>query len=263
MAKEKEVIIKKGAVPPNVEALRKLTAEMFNRYQVVLHFTTPFANGMPKDPKEIEGMLTARMPLNMPDGATPLPKLIEQVTTMRQETEPPQPVGDDDGEAEEAAEIEAPVAKGHVAFFADEKGLYYEGRCIRSHCKDCSNVLREYVDVTALKSKIVNRLWIEEQKVYVMKSDDHNFVHVKTPDGTVTRIIHVTTPQGKRNSFKQIDYVDDAVLIFTLKVLNDGFITEDLLRLFLTYGGTHGMGQERSTGYGNFTFDIFKKGGEN
>ena len=52
---------------------------MWKKYEVELHFTTPFASSTPKNPKDIEAMLTARAPSKPPENPTPLPELVEQL----------------------------------------------------------------------------------------------------------------------------------------------------------------------------------------
>jgi hypothetical protein len=46
--------------------------------------------------------------------------------------------------------------------------------------------------------------------------------------------------------------VTDARLNFTLRVLEDGVIDRDILEAIFEYGGTHGMGQERSQDWGKY-----------
>lgn len=60
------------------------------------------------------------------------------------------------------------------------------------------------------------------------------------------------TRQGPRSALKRNDYVREPKLAFTLRVLDDKVITEDLLRDVLEYGGTHGIGAERGLGYGRY-----------
>jgi hypothetical protein len=39
-------------------------------------------------------------------------------------------------------------------------------------------------------------------------------------------------------------------------VLDDGIITEDILKAIFEYGSIHGLGQERSQGWGRYTYEI-------
>lgn len=204
---------------------------MWKKYEVELHFTTPFASSTPKNPKDIGAMLIARAPSESElkrrteagEAITPIAELAEQV----------------------AEEVEAgeEVERGYATFKRDETGLYYEARCVRAHIKDCSNQLQGLLGIKALKSKVANRVYVEPAKIYLGKQE---------PDGSETRIVHAMTMKGPRSSFKTIDYVDKPVLKFHLKVLDDGVIDRDILEAIFEYGAEHGMGQERSQDWGKY-----------
>jgi len=196
---------------------------MWKRYEVELQFTTPFASSIPKNPKDIEAMLEARMPSQRSENAVPLPELAEQIK-------------EEVGASEE-------VERGYATFKRDENGLYYEARCIRAHLKDCANQLQGILGIKAFKAKVANKVFVEPAKIYLGKSE---------PDGSEIRIIHAMTMKGPRSSLKVIDYVNDARLSFQLKVLADDVINEDILKAIFEYGGTHGMGQERSQDWGKY-----------
>lgn len=200
-----------------------MAVTMWKRYEVELHFTTPFASSTPKNPKDIEAMLIARAPSKPPEDPTPLPELAEKV----------------------AEEVEAgeEVERGYATFKRDENGLYYEARCVRAHIKDCANQLQKLLDIKALKAKVANRVYVEPAKIYLDKSE---------PDASETRIVHAMTMKGPRSSLKTIDYVDKPTLKFNLKVLDDGVIGQDILKAIFEYGSEHGMGQERSQDWGKY-----------
>jgi len=196
---------------------------MWKRYEVELHFTTPFASSTPKNPKDIEAMLLARAPSKPPEGSTPLPELAEQV--------------------KEEVEAGEEVERGYATFKRDESGLYYEARCVRAHIKDCANQLQGLLGIKALKAKVANRVYVEPARIYLDKNE---------PDGNEIRIIHAMTMKGPRSSLKTIDYVDKLTLKFTLKVLDDGVIDQKILASIFEYGAEHGMGQERSQDWGKY-----------
>ena len=204
---------------------------MWKFSEVELRFTTPFAASVPKNPKDIEAMLVARAPSDAElrrrkeagEEITPLDELAEQV----------------------AEEVEATeeVQRGHATFKRDEKGLYYEARCVRAHIKDCANQLQGLLGIKALKSKVANRVYVKPERIYLDKQE---------PDGNEVRIVHTITPKGPRSSLKTIDYVDKPTLKFKLKVLDEGVIDRDILEAIFEYGGEHGMGQERSQDWGKY-----------
>ena len=207
---------------------------MWKRYAVELRFLTPFASSTPKSPKDIEAMLIARAPSDAElrkrkdagEEITPLDELGEQV-------------------AEEVKASEE-VERGYATFKRDDKGLYYEARCVKAHIKDCANQLQGFLETKALKSKVANRVYVEPAKIYLGKSE---------PDGSEVRIVHAMTMKGPRSSLKTIDFVDSPVLKFTLKVLDDSIIDEEILKAIFEYGGEHGMGQERSQDWGKYKLE--------
>jgi hypothetical protein len=204
---------------------------MWKKYEVELRFTTPFASSTPKNPKDIEAMLVARAPsepalkkrMEAGEVITLIPELAEEVA--------------EEVEASEQAE------RGYATFKRDDKGLYYEARCVKAHIKDCANQLQGFLEIKALKSKVANRVYVEPAKIYLGKQE---------PDGNETRIVHAMTMKGPRSSLKMIDYVQEPTLKFVLKVLDDGVIDEEILKAIFEYGGIHGMGQERSQDWGKY-----------
>ena len=205
---------------------------MWKTYQVEQQFTTPFASSTPKNPKDIEAMLSSRAPSKPPEDAIPLPELAEEVA----------------GEVEATEEVE----RGYATFKRDDKGLYYEARCVRAHIKDCANILRKRLAIPAFKAKVANRVYVEPAKIRVLRGGKA----IQEPDGSEIRIVHALTPKGPRSSLKTIDYVDSPKLQFQLKVLDDGVITQGMLESIFEYGGQHGEGQERSQDWGKYVFKL-------
>ena len=200
---------------------------MWKKYRVELTMEGRFAASVPKTHDEIAKMLEHRMPTRKPEGAVPIDELAEQVT------------------AEVAAE-EPEI--GWATFKRDDNGLYYEGRCIRGHLKDCALQVASFFPGTkAFKAKVANKVYVEEDKIPIAKRE---------PDGHEQRFIQVMTRQGPRSTYKFIDYVDEAKLTFTLKMLDDGVITEEMLRAIFDYGSMHGLGQERSQGWGRYAYTL-------
>lgn len=204
-------------------------------YQVHLTMTGRFAASLPRTMEEIKKMLENRMPANPPADYVPIEELADQVA---------EKVG---APAEGAEEEEFKF--GWATFARNDDGLYYEGRCVRGHIKDCATQVSGLFEpkITALKAKVAN-------KVYVMT--DVIPLGAKKIAGTEQRFVQVMTRMGPRSTIKYIDYLESPTLSFQLNVLNDGVITEEILRTLFEYGSIHGMGQERSTGWGRYTFSI-------
>lgn len=215
---------------------------MWLRYQVELQMTGRFAASLPRTREEIAAMLEHRKPVNPPEDYTPLAELTDEVAAR---------VGPDEAQAaasQEAAEDEE-VKFGWATFPKDNTGLYYEGRCVRGHLKDCAAQVRGFLkpEVKALKAKVAN-------KVYV--TTDVIPLGVTEPAGMETRFVQVMTRLGPRSTIKYVDYLEKPTLVFELKVLNDGVITPEILDALFDYGSIHGMGQERSQGWGRYGFKV-------
>jgi len=204
---------------------------MWKRYLAELQVEGPFAAAIPKMPKEIESMLSHRMPTKEPENATPIDELAAQVAAEVGAEEEPQP--------------------GWATFKRDNEGFYYEGRCVRGHIKDCATQVSVfYPAIKAFKAKVANKVYVETDKIYLGVSE---------PAGTEQRFIQVMTRQGPRSTYKFIDYVESPRLAFVLKVLDDGVITEEHLRAIFEYGAVHGIGQERSQSWGRYSIARFEQ----
>ena len=211
---------------------------MWLYYQVELQFGSPLAASIPKTPEEIRLMLENR---KMSDAG--FAKAVKASQVLKTVDELAEEVAGEVGANEEEE-------RGWATFKKDEHGLYYEARCVKSHLKDCANIMQRMLGITALKSKVANRVYIHPEKIYVFGPDGAK----REPDGYETRMVHVITMKGPRSSIKSIDYVRNAHLTFQMKVLNDGEVGPGVLESILTYGGEHGMGQERSMDFGRYGF---------
>ncbi len=208
----------------------KEAVQIWNRYQITLQMEGEFGASIPKTEKEIRGMLENRMPKNKPDGGQPIEDLVEEVSSQV--------------DTEEETEF------GWLTFKRDDEGLLYEGRCIRGHLKDCALAVKDFFpDIKVFRSKVVNRMYIEESMIPVYKDD----VRVTEPDEAQQRFIQVMTRQGPRSTIKYVDYVDSPTITFHIRLLNDGLIDIDHIKTMFEYGATHGMGAERSQGWGRYS----------
>lgn len=201
-------------------------ANMWKEYIVELTIVGKFAASIPKSREEIGSMLINRMPGKKPKDAIPVEELTDQIAT----------------------EVDAEPEPGWATFKKNDRGLYYEGRCIRGHIKDCATqVAAMFPNVKAFKAKVANKVYVVNDYIPLNKNE---------PDGYEQRFIQVMTRQGPRSTYKFIDYLQDVTLLFTLRVLNDDVITEDMLKAIFTYGSVHGLGQERSQGWGRYVYKI-------
>jgi hypothetical protein len=138
-----------------------------------------------------------------------------------------------------------------------------ETRNIKAMFKESANIVKDMKQMKALTGgkKIALRARIAE-RVFVlgMPGESKKFVdlQVKEPDEALERPIHVMTARGQRTALKKTDLVDDASLHMKLMVLNDGVITEDILRLILEHASWNGLGTDRSQGNGMFEYELKK-----
>ena len=214
---------------------------MWKKYEVELQMTGYFAASLPRTREEIEKMLVNRMPTKPPEDFIPLDELAVQVVEKV-------------GATEEADEEE--LKYGWATFPRNEDGLYYEGRCVRGHLKDCANQVKDAIkpEVKALKAKVANKVYVMTDVIPLMAYG----MQAKEIAGTVQRFVQVMTRQGPRSTIKYVDYLEKPMLTFHLNVLDDDVITNDILNAIFEYGSVHGMGQERSQGWGRYTFTIRK-----
>lgn len=101
---------------------------------------------------------------------------------------------------------------------------------------------------TALRARTAERLFVEQDKVYLMRDGKH----ITKEDGKEERPIHVDGPQGKKTALKRFHFVNEPSITFTCRYLRDGIIDKELIGIFLEYAGWNGLGADRSQGEGMF-----------
>ena len=218
--------------------------EIWKTYKIELQVDGQFGGQIPRSEDEIRAMLEHRMPGKKPEDARPIDELVGEVTSQVDVQDP-----EDDN-----------YVPGWSTFKHDAEGkLQYEGRCIRGHLKDCALQVKEfYPEIKNFRSKVVNRLYVANDLIPLTSSE---LVPFTEPEGTETRYIQVMTRQGPRSAIKYIDYILDPYLTFNIKLLNDtrdpkkvkDIITIEHIKSILEYGSIHGMGAERSQGWGRYT----------
>ena len=218
--------------------------QIWKQYGVDLQVTNEFMAGIPKNPELIKTWLESRKPSDVRlakkeaagEAVTPLPELAEKVA---EEV-------DNEGQEEEK------IWLGFKQESAEETGnaegcrrYYIDGSNIKAHLKDCANVLKELLDLRAFRSKLADRVYVKEERIWLGDA----------LSGTHEHPVHVMTRQGPRTALKRNDFINRPRLEFTLKVLADDVISEDLLRDLFEYGAVHGIGAERGLGYGRYMLE--------
>ena len=146
------------------------TKNLFQRFRVELQFVDQLRGGVPKSPNVIDAWLHTRINDE------------HRVDTLAASTRAA--MGVDNLSEEQLAVLKDTVWNG---FKFDEKGVYYEGRCAKAALKEAANVIRNVLGITALKSKVAERFFVEEDRIYLGK---------KEADGAEEGFVHAMTPQG-------------------------------------------------------------------
>jgi len=220
---------------------------LWTDYTVTIRFTSRLMAGTPADPRILAALLEVK---GRPD-------LLEEV-----KAELPQ-ADDENGGAAEPEQIQKNVFK------RDPEGrLMMEGYTWRAHFKDAAHVLAPMMKkvhaLQAFRAKLADRLYVQDEHILIQQLGDPNeqlddpseWSPLMQPSGEETRGIRVQTPRGPRSAIKCAEFVEDARMIYTLQILNDGVITEGLLRECLEYGAVHGYGADRSLQRGQYEFEI-------
>jgi len=206
------------------------TWQPFDEYVVKIKVPR-IAGGIPKDPEMMETWVNAT---NKKKSEEERKKIVEATK-----------------EQMEAVTDEV-CKKNGTGFKSEEgKGLYIEGRQLKSMLKEAANIIKDLVPskeegekgIKALKSKVADRVFVVEEKVFLGKTE---------PDSVEDRPISVIVAQGPRTSIKRTEYVHNVELTFTVRRLHDSAVPEKTLYAILSYSQQIGLGAERSQGCGIF-----------
>lgn len=203
---------------------------MWKFFEVTMNFEGRLCGSVPLSKELIKPWLESRMPNTKPSGARSVEEMEEEVLASIQETE----------------------ERTTLGFQQDETGLFVRAGTIKAHLKDCANQIKDVVKLKALRSKVANKVFIEPDPVYIVRNGNK----VAEIDAEFERAVHVMTAQGPRNALKRIRYVEKPTLCFTVRLLEDKEVTEDVLRTVFEYGGVHGYGGERGMGEGIYSFEL-------
>jgi len=213
---------------------------MWDLYQVEMEFTGNLCGSVPLAKELIRPWLESRMPNTKPDNARPIEEIEQEVLES----------------------IEGVEERTTLGFQHDSDGLLFvRSGTIKAHVKDCANQIKDVLKISALKSKVANKVYVVEDPVYILRKKpppagsgitEPIYMEVTEEDGEFERAVHVMTARGPRNALKRVRFITSPVLSFTLKVLQDKEVTEKVLRAIFEYGGLHGYGGERGMGEGRY-----------
>jgi len=143
--------------------------------------------------------------------------------------------------------------------FAEKNGmLVIEERQIKAMLKESANIVKGLKEMMKkgrdgtekavyLRALVAERVFVSPHWIVV---GDPALVQ------SMERTINVMTARGPRTALKRSDYFDDVTLECTLRVLDDGVITEKILRVILEHARFNGLGTDRSQGNGTFTYKL-------
>lgn len=206
--------------------------------KVEINFTGRLCGSIPLKKEIVDSWLTSRMPKNKPEEG----KSIEEI------------------KAEIIESIEEVEEKVTLGFQMENKHYVVRGGTWKAHLKDCGNQIKDIFkpEIKALRSKIANKVFIDEYFISILKDG----APVTEHSGEFDQPVHVITPQGPRNALKTIRYIDRPTLFFTLKLLPDKEIKESVIEKIFEYGTIHGYAGERSMGEGRYQFNIIWEDGK-
>ncbi len=221
---------------------------IWTRWKVTIQITNELMAGIPKNKELIKTWLESRKPSDAAftkrDAAGEVLPTVDELTEQVASD-----VGANDTKDKDTAQAEEDFS--WLGFRKDdERGLWVRGSDMKAHIKDCANILKDLLELKALRSKVADRVYVVEEAIWFGKMD---------PDGHIEPPVHVMTRMGKRSALKRNDYILRPEISFTLRVLDDDVIDEELLRAIFDYGGTHGFGAERGLGYGRYTLELLEK----
>ena len=224
-------------------------APMWDYYSLTLKVER-LVGGLPKHPEIVKRWQEAKWPANPEAKLTPEdPQTPEEAAARITESMGAQALAAEDAVA------------GIWTGFAERNGsLVLEHRQVKAMLKESANVVKALPNMRKLNTK-------GESKEMPLRARLAERVFVKPhwiplgvsePSDSPERPIHVMTSQGPRTALKRTDVIDDVEIHCTLKVLNDGVITEAILRTILDHGSENGIGTDRSQGNGQFDFVLIR-----
>jgi hypothetical protein len=141
------------------------------------------------------------------------------------------------------------------------KSIALENRNVKAMLKESANIVKTLKDAQVkgkevpLRARLAERVFVRPRLIQIMRISDQSGI---TEPESVERPIHVMTMRGPRTALKRTDFVEDVTLTCQLEVLDDGVITEKILRVILDHASRNGLGTDRSTGAGTFTYELKK-----
>ena len=250
---------------------RRETKIMWTEFAVEFRFLTKLVGGLPADPKIYNKFLESRAPAVKPPESRSLQEIAEEM----------------------AETIEQPVVEtpGLYVFQRHQGTLAVRMGTIKAHIKDIARKMSGYYawnikGERAFSTRVIDCVYYppDVRWIPILHSDGQP---VTKPTDTYDKPIHVTGPAGRHSAIKQLEFVEDAMLRFTLWVLTQPemrrtvtekqkkgeadierqvtrkakmLVDEEDIRTLFNYGGVRGYGPERGDGEGKYAYHLERKG---
>jgi hypothetical protein len=147
------------------------------------------------------------------------------------------------------------MEKATTAFHKVDGNPVFFDYQVKGYLKEAAKVcngLKTFKDVKALRSKVEDHVFVQPR-----------IILLELPAGAVMdyceRPLRAETAQGPRVALARSERLPAGTSFrVDLHVMDGSPITEDILRLLLSYGEDKGMGQWRNGGNGRFAFTMLK-----
>lgn len=236
---------------------RRKEAGEYAVYHAKIHVMDRLLAGIPNDPAMMDRWIFSQ-------GIKDTTKRLEYtLATLR---EIGQPIPEGETTLEEAVETFQMLAENQTEVFKqNERGIYFEGRQIRSMLKEAQAVTLPDREIFVRTLKKVDKdgkrtdqkkLLIYGAFVETVVCHDHRIrmfrdgEEIKEPDGIQIWPGHIKGPPP-RSVLHRNEYVDDVEMEFDIVIRGDYF-TEEEWDIIWCYGEMHGLGSARSQDNGRF-----------
>ena len=155
----------------------------------------------------------------------------------------------EDKETESENDLREETELAWTGFRSDSNGIYLRDFMVEAMIKQCGTTLGIFTKKRGSKGITQHGLHVHPREIH--------FTNKLEADASEVIAGHVSTAQGKRDILKKVDYVEDAILAFQIKLLlgQSKLSEKDLFRMF-HLAQENGLGACRSRGGGKF--DVVK-----
>ena len=235
--------------PVSQSIFAKERERLFTRYRVRLQIRDRIVGGVPFNPEMMAGWIKASMGIDKKQEI--LNVMREKIAELGQEDVPA------DISQEDLFALAEKVSKQigsnwSVGFMRGEKGLYLESRCLKSHLRECVNILfageRFGKTKKGAKSFFNERVFVEPSKIWFRDEAGNG---MDQPSGLWSFVGHISDKLGQRSTLTLYEYCERPILEFEVIALGDCIEPEQWAPIW-TLGEEIGLGALRSQAQGMY-----------